>query len=283
MSTPPSARTVRSVDVAGNDVGALANSIQAMDDDELDLVVVRNAFGIPLAAAGESLDAGTGDPGWARPNAASATEDIQLLGMPATPTYSAPRGPSLDTYFETADWYEQNPLFGPGADPAGEITRVLGQFSGGRRVEVLKASDGRQFAPFNVRRLTAGKGISLHHDYHYPLAMFEQIASGLDTRTLISYVFTLRKPDAGGELVVYPVTPDTPDPPKLPSGWAWDLPAIEQRFPSTSITTDAGDLFMFASGRCLHRVAPGEGSKARITMGGFLAMDKAGERILYWS
>ena len=98
MSTAPPARHVRSVDVGPRDVAALGNSIEQMYDDSLDLVVVRDAFGIPLAAAGAALDAGEGNPGWARPNAASATEDIQLLGMPATPTYATPRGPSLDTY-----------------------------------------------------------------------------------------------------------------------------------------------------------------------------------------
>ena len=46
---------------------------------------------------------------------------------------------------------------------------------------------------------------------------------------------------------------------------------------------DVGDLFLLASGRCLHRVGKISGPKARVTMGGFLALDKARERVLFWS
>jgi hypothetical protein len=42
-------------------------------------------------------------------------------------------------------------------------------------------------------------------------------------------------------------------------------------------------MFVFASGRCLHRVAPVVGPTARITMGGFLALDKSHARVLFWS
>jgi hypothetical protein len=42
-------------------------------------------------------------------------------------------------------------------------------------------------------------------------------------------------------------------------------------------------LFLFASARLLHRVSPVDGPQARFTMGGFLALDKARERVLYWS
>ena len=46
---------------------------------------------------------------------------------------------------------------------------------------------------------------------------------------------------------------------------------------------DVGDVFLLASGRCLHRVSPIQGAKARVTMGGFLALDKPRERVLFWS
>jgi hypothetical protein len=40
---------------------------------------------------------------------------------------------------------------------------------------------------------------------------------------------------------------------------------------------------VFASGRCLHRVNRIDGPRARVTMGGFLALDKDGRRVFYWS
>jgi hypothetical protein len=134
-----------------------------------------------------------------------------------------------------------------------------------------------------VRRLTEGKGIGLHHDLHTSLAMFRDIAPTLDTSTLISWVFTLQGPDGGGELCVYKAPPDTPNPPKLANGFSWDLPGVEARYESVKVKTDAGDLFLFASARCLHRVSPVEGPRARFTMGGFLALSASRDRVFFWS
>jgi hypothetical protein len=214
-------------------------------------------------------------------------EDIQILGTdtPATPTYQAPRGASLDEYLASAARHrrEGQGVFDSGFPAAAAITKVIEKFSGGRPVEVARADDGRQYVPFTVRRLVNGKQIGLHHDYHYPLALYSQLAPKLDTRTLISYVALLRRPEAGGELCVYAVTPETPNPPKMPNGFMWDLDAVERRYDSKTFTLDVGDFFLLASGRCLHRIAPILGVRARVTMGGFLALSKQRDRVYYWS
>ena len=214
-------------------------------------------------------------------------EDIQILGTdtPATPTFQAPSGASLDDYLASADRHraEGQGVFDAGFEAANAITSVIAKFSGGRPVEIARADDGRQYVPFTVRRLVNGKQIGLHHDYHYPLALYSQLAPKLDTRTLISYVALLRKPDAGGELCVYAVTPDTPNPPKMPNGFQWDLTAVEQGYDARKFSLDTGDFFLLASGRCLHRIAPIAGARARVTMGGFLALSKERNRVIYWS
>jgi hypothetical protein len=58
---------------------------------------------------------------------------------------------------------------------------------------------------------------------------------------------------------------------------------VENRFDSVRIETGPGDLFFFPSARLLHRVSPVAGPKARITLGGFLALDRNRERVVYWS
>jgi hypothetical protein len=281
-------RVVRGLDVDAAHAGRVGDGIGQLYDDTLDLIVVRNALARePLAAAGERLDRRDRDPGWARPNEKMPVEDIQLLGTdtPATPTYQAPRGASLDSYLESAAKHRASTadVFEPGFDPIAEIQRVLAKFAGGRPVEIPRAADGRAYVPFTVRRLGDGKQIGIHHDYHYPLPLYSELASQLDTRTLVSYVVTLRQPESGGELFVYGVTPDTPDAPKLPNGFQYDLQAIEQRFDFAKFATGVGDLFLLASGRCLHRVNRIQGPRARVTMGGFLALDKHRERVFYWS
>jgi hypothetical protein len=281
-------RTVRFVDVSASDLSAVANGIEDLYNDTLDVIIVRQAFPRePLAAAGERLDRDDQTRAWARPNEKMPVEDIQLLGTdtPATPTYQAPRGASLDSYLESAKRHKTAiaGVFDQDFDPERAIQDTLERFSGGRPVEAAETATGERYVPFTLRRLVHGKQIGLHHDYHYPLALYSELVPRVDTGTLVSYVTTLRQPEAGGELCVYAVTPTTPDAPKMPNGFSWDLAAVEQRFDSAKFTLDVGDFFLLASGRCLHRIAPIEGSRARVTMGGFLALDKDRRRVLYWS
>ena len=289
ITTTVPRRTVRALEIDARDGTAkAADAIAAMYDDTLDVILVRGAMPRePLAAAGELLDRDDRDPGWARPNEKMPIEDIQLLGTdtPATPTYQAPRGASLDAYLDGAAKHhgEAAGVFGAGFDATAIAGRTLAQFAGGRPVEIPVANDGRRYLPYTLRRLTDGKQIGIHHDYHYPLALYSELAPQLDTTTLVSWVATLRQPVAGGRLFVYSVTSDTPDAPKMPNGFQYDLAAIEERYDFVHFTPEAGDLFLLASGRCLHRIEKIAGPRARITMGGFLALDKPRARVLYWS
>ncbi len=280
-------KSVRSLDVDARDASAVTNAIEEMYDDALDVIVVRGALdAATLAEVGEQLDSGACKVAWSRPNEKMPVEDLQLLGTdtPATPTFQAPRGASLDAYLSSAATHgsEAAAVF-DGFDAAREIRAVLGRFSGSRPVELPRASDGRDYLPFTIRRLVDGKQIGIHHDYHYRLDLYRELSQQVDTRTLISYVATLQAPQAGGELFVYGATSDNVDLPKLANGYSYDLPAIEEHYDRARIATGAGDLFLLASGRCLHRVGRISGPQARITMGGFLALDKSHERVLYWS
>jgi hypothetical protein len=273
-----------SIDTSADTAGALSNAIEDLYERRLDVAVVRQAWrDAQLASVAAALDTGSRDPGWNRPNAVMPPEDIQVLGTAATPTYSTPTGPTLDRYLQDANWYDRAPIFDRSFDPTTAVAAALSRHAGGRPVDVLRAPGGERFSPFTVRRLTDGKGIGLHHDLHTSLAMFKDVAPSLDTRTLVSYVFTLQGPAAGGELCVYNCPPDVPDPPKMPNGFSWDLAGVERRFGSVRIQTDTGDLFLFASARLLHRVAPIAGSRARFTLGGFLALDAPRQRVLFWS
>ncbi len=282
------ARVVRSLDVPASDAARVANGIEELYNDFLDVIVIRRAFvPEPLAAVGAKLDREDMNPGWARPNQKMPVEDIQLLGTdtPATPTFQAPRGASLDEYLASAARHhaEADAVFQPGFDVTREFQQVLGRCAGGRPVDVARNADGRAFVPYTIRRLVDGKQIGIHHDYHYPLALYKDLAPQLDTTTLVSFVVTLGAPQSGGELFVYAAGPATPDVPKLPNGFQYDLDAIEKRYHFAKFVMAVGDLFLLASGRCLHRVGRIDGPRARVTMGGFLALDRARERVLFWS
>src|SRR5581483_6083890 len=249
MLPPMSAsrRTIRASELRNGT--ATGDLIADLYDDRLDVVVARDAMAAaPLSAAGESLDRDDRDPGWQRPNEKMPVEDIQLLGTdaPATPTYQAPRAVALDAYLESATKHraETTRVFDAGFDPRVAVERMLATFAGGRRVEVARAADGRDYVPFTIRRLRDGKQIGLHHDYHYPLPLYTELAPRLDTTTLVSWVVTLRKPASGGDLALYAVTPDTPNPPKMPNGFSWDLEKVERDYDHATFTMAVGDAFL---------------------------------------
>jgi hypothetical protein len=267
---------------------AVADGINAIYDGRHDVIVVRGAFDATLMArAGERCDADEVDLGWTRPNRAMPVEDLQILGTdnPATPSYQSPRGASLEAYLASAAANDGKAgvVFPPGYDVVGAIRAVLGQFAGGLPVEVASSGDGRRFVPYTLRRMPDGKQIGIHHDNHYQLDLYRELAAELDTTTLVSYVATLREPVSGGELFVYGATSDASDLPRLANGFAFDLAAIESRYDCARIVTHPGDLFLLAAGRCLHRVGRVQGPRARVTMGGFLALDRPHQRVLFWS
>jgi hypothetical protein len=272
----------------GSEPDVASRCIDDLYAGAVDVVVARHALDTDrLRAVGDRLDAADEAPDWARPNIRMPVEDLQLLGTdtPATPTYAAPRGATLDAYLASAARHEaQAAAVFPADFPIDRaVTSMLARFAGGRPVQLATASDGRRYVPYTIRRLVEGRQIGIHHDHHYSLELYRELAALLDTRTLLSFVVTLRAPVAGGELFVYGATSDDPDLPRLPNGFAYDLAAIESRCDRACIVPGVGDLFLLAAGRCLHRVGPVVGPRARITLGGFLALDAAHQRVLYWS
>jgi hypothetical protein len=282
---PTAARTVRRADCVAHSA-AVSHAIEDLYDDRLDVMLLRDALPAgTLASAGAMLDRDDGARTWARPNAVAPPQDIHILGTdtPATPTFSAPTGASLDAYLTGAGKHGADTagVFPPGFDVLAAIERVLASAAGGRPVELARAADGRAFTPYTLRRLGDGKQIGLHHDYHYRLALYKELAPLLDTTTLVSWVFTLQPAGAGGELMVYALHADDADVPKTQGGWP-DVQRADALFDHTSIATKSGDLFLLASGRCYHRVTPISGA-SRVTLGGFLAFDGTRERVVYWS
>ncbi|GMV46062.1 MAG: hypothetical protein AMXMBFR66_14600 [Pseudomonadota bacterium] len=285
---PARRRPVRAVEIDAARVAAVDDGIAAIYAGRCDLIVARGAFDAAiLGAAGERLDAEASALPWARPNLRAPLDDVHLLGTdaPATPTFQAPRGVALDEYLERsrACAADAATVFPPGFDAEAALRTVLARFAGGRAVEVARADDGRRFVAFTIRRLVDGTQLSIHHDLHYELELYRELARRVDTRTLVSFVATLRAPLAGGELVVYGARSDEPGLPRVPGGHAFDLAAIEERYERHTLRTGEGDLFLLAAGRCLHRVGRVVGPRSRITMGGFLALDARHERVLFWS
>ncbi|MBS0365171.1 MAG: hypothetical protein JSR67_05015 [Proteobacteria bacterium] len=280
-------RTVRSREVTTRDSHLAGNAIEELCDDALDVLIVRGALPRARLAAAAAGLSGEALKDWQRPNAAMPDEDVEIMGTdrPATPTYAAPRGVSLDDYLASAGRHATATagVFDRGLNARDSLLAAAARHSGRRPVSIALAADGRSYAPFTVRRMMPGRQIGVHHDRHFALPQYCELAPQLDQSLIASMVVTLLPPQSGGELIVYGVTASTPDAPKRPNGFQYDLEAIEERYDRKAFTFDTGDLFILAAGRCLHRVARVAGDLPRITMGAFIALTQPRDRVLMWS
>jgi len=276
---------IRTLDLAGGAPEAASEALGKIYDDALDAVILRRFFPADAVAMAQSALAASVDEGWRRPNKPVPGIDIRLIGEVATPTATTPTGPGEGEYFDAVSRNRQatRSLFPADFDPFDSLESGLAMTAGGRPVELASHTDGRPFAACSARSLRDGQGIFQHHDYHYPLPLYGDLAPRLDTTTCISFFVVLQQPTDGGRLCVYALKPgEEGDLPRLPHGLL-DQQAVDATVPYTFFDLQDGDLIAFGSGRLYHRIEPVVGARSRVTMGGFLAFDATRERVLYWS
>lgn len=277
-------RIIRSADVPVGELERHASAIEDIHQDRLDAVVLRQVFPDELRRTILARLETDEELPWRRPNQTGPQVDIRVLGEAATPTFATPGGPAVDGYFEDAARYTAlyDRLLGGQAGAGDPIEALLGHIAGGRPVERLVAADGRRFAGCTIRSLPEGQRIIVHNDgRHYQLPVYRDATGGLDTSTSLSFVVLLQAPEAGGELVIHGLT-DADPVPRLAS-FMPDGDAIKARYHSYRVQMTAGDVLVFSAGRYYHHVAPVIGARPRITLGGFLTLDRDHRKVVYWN
>lgn len=276
-------RTIRAVDVTPAELADHADAIEQIHQDRLDAIVLRGAFPGPLREhILARLEAG--DLPWLRPNSSGPQADIHVLGNAATPTFNTPGGPEVERYFDDADEYGAlyDQLLAGGQGRSDAIEDLLGSVAGGRPVQRLVTPDGRRFAGCTIRSLPEGQRIIVHNDgRHFQLPVYRDVTGGLDTSTCLSFVVLLQAPEAGGEVIIHGLT-DADQVPRL-ANFMPDGDTIRSRYRSHKVDMDAGDVLLFSAGRYYHHVAPVVGPRPRITLGGFLTLDRDHRRVFYWN
>src|SRR5262245_14354323 len=130
-------RPIRSVDLDARDLSTVRDGLADLYGGLLDVIRIRGAVARDaIAGVGAELDRNDRDPGWANPNARIPTEDIQVIGTAATPTYSTPQGPTVDAYIEGAHKVQSSASALFAFDPADEFQRVITTLAGGRPVGI---------------------------------------------------------------------------------------------------------------------------------------------------
>ena len=150
-------------------------------------------------------------------------------------------------------------------------------------------ASGRPCAPATIRELPDGHQIALHIGNAFLcMPQAQDLARSVDVGAQISWFLPLRKPEQGGELVVYELRWEA-----VSALYQRSTRSVKQQppinrqlvelLPKVVVDPPAGSLFVFDGGRFFHRVRPVGGAVPRRTVGGFLAwsLDAAGVR--YWS
>lgn len=288
MQTQTPEREGHPIVFADIDIDAIdghGDGLQAIFEQRQCGIIVRGALSEAVRqACVDRLSSGELSDRWTAPNAGMTGGEIRTIGDAATPTFTALRGPSVERYGANAEAHAQRAaaIFGQG-DPGREVAAsLLSRLFGGRPAAPPKFAAEVDWNPYNVRALDPGEQIYSHHDNHFGLEVYTRMDPDLDRSTLLSFFVTLQAPDAGGELVVYGLWGSDPNPPMLPTRFI-DTETLERRFEKHVCNLRAGDLVVFDAGRFVHRVTPVEGTRPRLTFGGFLTVDPARTRLAFWS
>lgn len=149
--------------------------------------------------------------------------------------------------------------------------------SGGRKIEVARENDERVYASATVRFVhpnQGGMGAHKNNDF-LENPYYEHLKKIAKLVDAISYFIIIDKPEAGGDLVLYDLPPEE----SMSLTKNLDLEKCPKRY----ITPDIGDMIVFHGGNIVHQITDVTGQKPRITIGGFLAMSKDEQKVLYWS
>lgn len=184
-------------------------------------------------------------------------------------------------------------LFSGGADFETRLTEVIGAMSGGRPVQLPVTPDGYAYTPTTIRVLETGQEMGWHFENQFLHCTpgYRHLETIVEPNDHLSYFVVLSAANAGGELILYDLEwSETEWPDKEHGGTKKNglvngqlIASVMEDYDQMFLSPEAGSLVVFDAGRILHRVSAVEGSRRRITVGGFLAFSKEREKLFYWS
>lgn len=253
---------------------------------EHDLLIVRGALPLAeLSVAAANLDGLGDDAPWTN----QVTTDpkvtqMRLLGESLTPNVGTPDGPPFAGYRAKADAVEAitaalPPSVARWPEVFCEVLAELGSPGAAPAVD----DDGRRYAAGTYRHLPVGCAIPVHvGNYFFGTGGYRHLREVLDTTVQLSFFFTLRAAEVGGELEVLDQRWGDADTPWHDAMGIWDGDAILAQRAGQRYRPESGDLLIFDGGRHYHRVTEVGGGHARWTLGGFVGRTLAGG-LAFWN
>lgn len=195
--------------------------------------------------------------------------------------------PPLDAYFEDAARHHAflARLAPEGLDVAAMLRGLLATMAGGARVEVPRDASGRAHAPATGRVLSPGGRIHVHCENEtLGFPAMRALAAQLSPESQASFYLPLALPAGGGALHVHRVRHGeaSGEPVQRLARSGVEIRAYLAQHEGFVANPGLGDVLVFDAGRHHHHVTAVEGTRDRITYGGFVARAKSREHWLAW-
>jgi hypothetical protein len=195
--------------------------------------------------------------------------------------------PPLDAYFEDAARHHAflARLAPEGLDVAATLRALLATMAGGARVEVPRGATGRAHAPATGRVLTPGGRIHVHCENEtLGFPAMRALAAQLSPESQASFYLPLALPEGGGALHVHRVRHGeaSGEPVQRLARSGAEVRDYLAKHEGFVANPGIGDVLVFDAGRHHHHVTAVEGTRARITYGGFVARAKRRDHWLAW-
>jgi hypothetical protein len=159
----------------------------------------------------------------------------------------------------------------------------LGALAAPRPLRSPRSASGVAYAPFTVRSYPEGGLIPPHCELEQLRRdSYADLLPQICADTLLSFLVMVSAPEDGGDLVVYDLDQSDPRVPEFYSDRSV-LHSIRNGFAHERIALCTGDLLVFDAGRHFHQILPVVGSRARWTLGGFMAPSRDRSEWFSWS
>jgi hapalindole-type alkaloid chlorinase len=272
------------------DVHQHAGSLQAILENRLDGLIVRNVFSpATLEAVVSRLE-----------NKTVARREFPMFKGKAGAPYTVGQA-IVTSEFDLVEYFRDaveqrdrlDQLFAGQQDYERCIAHVFSALAGGLPATVAMGPEGQAYTPSTVRVLPEGHEIGVHVGNGFArLPQARHLATVIDMTDQISFFTPLTVPKGGGELVVYGVEYSDmaafmPQSTQADESNVWlegtEVFNIFKAMDATAFAPGPGDMLIFDGGRYFHRVSKTEGETPRRTIGGFVGFSTDRERLYYWS
>jgi hypothetical protein len=215
------------------------------------------------------------------PQATAPTFRGGLFGVPLVLS-----GEDLNDYLAAAEHFRAaiEPLFASEGGLEARLRDILVRIAGGRSVEVARAQDGRAYLPASIRVLVAGDSLPIHYENGTTkYDSMRPLLPRIDQTTIMSFYLTVELAEEGGTLQYFS-TDCSGDGDRIIGdlGGPEKARAILSDRGHIDVSPAVGDLLVFDGGRNYHLVTEVRRG-TRWTLGGFFALTKEHDRVLYWS